>query len=118
MVNKPHKVTIWEMFRDIFVNATNKGQLPATILGLLFVIYFIRMPVEDLKQLGSNVVEYLKSGYLLGYFLFIITVLGWFYHAKRLRRTATKEQERIGNEKTTLQKKHLPGKIKSSMSKR
>lgn len=117
MPTKPHKVTMWEMLRDIFVNATNKGQLPAAILGLLLVIYFIRMPVDDLKQLGSNVVEYLKTGYLLGYFLFIITLLGWFYHAKRLRRSASREQDRIGNEKTNLQKKKLPGKVKSSKTK-
>lgn len=114
MANRPHKVTAWEMFRDIFVTAINKGQFPVVLLGLLFVILAVRLPPQDLKEFASRIIEYLKSGYLLGYLLFIITLTGWFFHAKRLRRKSYIEQERIGDEKSDLQKKHLPGKVKSS----
>jgi hypothetical protein len=116
MANKViyQKFTIWQMFRDIFVTAINKGQLPATILGLLLVIFAIRMPIEDLKQFALLVVQQLTSGYLFGYFMFIITLLGWFFHAKRLRRRSFEEHERIGKEKSELQKTALPGKVKSS----
>jgi hypothetical protein len=114
MANQPHKVTIWEMFRDIFITAINKGQFPAVLLGLLFIILAIRMPVEDLKFFLITIIEYLKAGYLLGYGFSIISLTGWFFHAKRLRRKAYEELERVGIEKSDLQKKQLPGKVKSS----
>lgn len=108
------KFTIWQMFSNIFVAAINKGQLPTAISGLLLVIFFIKLPASDLKDFMLKALSELKNGYLLGYFLFIITGLGWFFYSKRLRRIAYNEQERIGKEKSELQKVGLPGKIKSS----
>jgi hypothetical protein len=114
MARKPHKVTIWEMFRDIFVTSINKGQFLMAILGLILIIFAFRLPPEDLKEFVSRIIEYLKSGYLVGYFLFIICLVGWTFHVKRLRRRSFEEHDRIGTEKSDLQKKHLPGKVKSS----
>lgn len=108
------KFTIWQMFSNIFVTAINKGQLPGAILGLLLIILFVRMPAADLSQLASNVLVNLKNGYLLGYFLFIMTLGGWYFHAKHLRRKAYLEQERMGIEKSEVQERALPGKVKSS----
>src|SRR5438874_8270492 len=93
-----YKFTIWEMFSNIFVAAINKGQLPVAILGLLLVIWAIRLPASDLSVFTSNVLDGLKRGYLLGYLLFIITLGLWFFFNKRLRRKAYNEQERIGLE--------------------
>jgi hypothetical protein len=111
------KFTIWQMFSNIFVAAINKGQLPVAILGLLLIILFIRMPADDLTAFASKVLAELKSGYLLGYLGFIMALCGWFLHAKRLRRISHHETERIGDEKTKLQKAALPGKIKTSRRK-
>ena len=114
MPTKPHKVTVWEMFRDIFIAAINKGQFLVAILGVLLIIFAVRLPPADLKEFAVRIIEYLKTGYLLGYLLFIITLTGWFFHAKRLRRKSFEEHDRIGIEKSDLQKRHLPGKVKSS----
>lgn len=108
------KVTIAQAVRDIFLAAINKGQFLVAILGLILVIIAWRLPSDDLSKFASNIVEDLKNGYLLGYFLFIISLGGWFIHAKRLRRTAHHEHKRIGLEKSELQEKALPGKVKSS----
>ena len=109
-----YKFTIWEMFSNIFVAAINKGQLPVAILGLLLVIWSVRIPATDLSAFISKIIENLKSGYLLGYFLFIMALACWFFFNKRLRRQAYNEQERIGLEKSELQAAALPGKVKSS----
>lgn len=117
MSNHPPKVKVtWaQMVRDVFIAAINRGQFLTAILGLILVIIAWRLPTEDLSAFVKSIIESLKTGYLLGYVLFILAITGWFIHSKRLRRLATFEQTRIGDEKTKLQKiAGLGKKVKSS----
>lgn len=112
------KVTFWHMWRDIFVAAINKGQFLTAILGLLLLVIVWRLPSEELSAITKDVVNSLKSGYLVGYALFALALLGWFAHAKSLRTIATTEQKRIGNEKSELQKRAgLGNRVRSSKKK-
>ncbi len=109
------KVTFWQMWRDIFVTAINKGQFLTAILGLFFLIVAWRLPTEELTALVKDIFQSLKNGYILGYVLFALSLTGWYIHSKRLRTLGTNEQKRIGNEKSELQKHvGLGNKVRSS----
>lgn len=110
------KVTAWQFLRDVFVTSINKGQFPIAILALVISIYCVRVPPDVLAEHGREVFVGLKNGYLVGYVLFIMTVGGWWSHAKGLRRKHYEELDRIAPEKTELQKKLLGNKVKSSKS--
>ena len=109
------KVTVWHMLRDIFVTAINRGQLLAAGLLLILLVIFIRLPAESLKSEFGLIIKSLIDGSLLGYALFLLALGAWYAHAKKLRSASFKEQKRIGNEKTALQKRAgLGDKAKSS----
>lgn len=104
-----------QAFRDIFIAAINRGQLLTAILGLFLIVVVWRLPQEDLSGFVRMVIESLISGHLLGYVLFVLTLTGWFVNSRRLRTIASKEQKRIGDEKTELQKATgLGKKVRSS----
>lgn len=112
------KVGFYHMMRDIFVTAINKGQFVTALLGLILLVVFFRLPVNDLSNIVKDVIDNLKNGVLLGYLLFIFSLIGWYIHAKRSRTIATLEEKRIGNEKSKLQEKAgLGNKVVSSKNK-
>ena len=112
------KVTFWQMWRDIFVTAINKGQFLTAILGLFFLIVAWRLPPEELTSLVKDILLSLKNGYVLGYVLFALSLTGWYIHSKRIRTLASKEEKRIGNEKSELQRRvGLGNKVRSSRKK-
>ena len=69
---RPNRVTFWQFLRDVLVNATNKGQLPALFAGIIFTIIFIRMPREDLSEFVNKLLSTAETYYILGYLLSII----------------------------------------------
>jgi hypothetical protein len=111
------KVTMWHFLRDVFVASINKGQFPMAILGLIIVIYMVRVSPEQLAEFGKSILASLQAGNLWGYLLFILTLGGWYTHTKSLRRKHFYELGRIAGEKTGLQKRELGNKVKSSKGK-
>ncbi|MCC7307707.1 MAG: hypothetical protein IT173_09075 [Acidobacteria bacterium] len=118
MAKTPHvtKVTISQAVRDVFIASINKGQFPLALLGAIILFYFWLIPPDALAEQGHQVVDDLRAGYLVGYLLGIGAIGGWYLHAKSLRRSHYEELHRMAEEKTELQKKQLPGKVKSSKS--
>jgi len=102
--------------RDIFVAAINKGQLP--VLGIILVILLMlyRMPPQDITAVAQKALDHLISLELLGYLLSLLTIVGWFLHARYLRREQTKEYDRIGREKSEAQNKAAGKNFPSSKS--
>lgn len=82
----------------------NKGQLP--ILGVLAIIALViwRMPENEitpmLKSIGQRMVEF----ELLSYPLLLVSLTGWFLHARNMRKRFSEEYKRIGREKSDLQR--------------
>src|SRR5665213_4095854 len=81
-----YKVTVWEMLRDVLVASMNKGQFPLAIVGLIIITIIWRMPSESVGKLAFEVVEEMKNGYLIGYVVAFVAIIGWFFHAKAQRR--------------------------------
>lgn len=109
------RVTWAQAVRDIVVTSMNRGQLPGVIMGGILLVVFWRLPSEELVKVVNSVLANLANFSFVGYLLFMVTVVGWAWNSRRLRRMATREQDRIGNEKSRLQERAgLAGKVRSS----
>ena len=110
------KVTWAQAVRDIVITAMNRGQLP--VLFLLFIVALIvwRLPVDLLLELIKYLIDLLKKAELIAYILLFIVCTIWFFHSKHLRRQFSKEVERIGKEKSNLQRLSTGKNFKSSDS--
>jgi len=112
---KPRTGVTWaQAARDVFIAAINKGQLP--ILGIILIVLLVvwRMPPDDLVHLTNEVVNDLASRELLGYAISLIFCIGWYFHARWMRRDFSQEYERIGREKSEAQSKAAGKKFPSS----
>ena len=109
-----YKVTVWEMLRDVLVASMNKGQFPLAIVGLIIITIIWRMPSESVGKLAFEVVEEMKNGYLIGYVVAFVAIIGWFFHAKAQRRWAATEIKRVTAERTKVQEEKMGTKLQSS----
>lgn len=100
--------------RDMVVTSINKGQLP--ILGVLAIVLSVawRLPEDRLAKLVEDIFASLNSGELIGYTLFVVTLIAWYFHSRYMRKTFSKEYERIGKEKSNLQSSAAGVKFPSS----
>lgn len=114
--SKPKKavgMTWAQAFRDITVGSMNKGQLP--LLGIIAIILVIlwRMPPERLSELAFNIIGMLERGDLFGWLLFVLVLASWWTNSKAMRKWYATELDRVGREKSDLQRqlanRHLPG---------
>ncbi len=111
--SKP-KVTMWEMLRDIFIAAMNRGQLLGITLAFAFLIFVIRAPSENLVEFARILLQGFQDFYYVGYILFGATLIGWRAHVRRLTRTANAELQRMAEERNALQSERLGGLLESS----
>ena len=112
----PHSKTVtWaEATRDIVIAAMDKGQLPFLALGAIVFLLIIRLPSNHLVIFLRTLGERLQEGEYISYPLLIGCILGWFLHVRHMKRKFTREYERIGKEKTYLQKQLTGLDLKSS----
>lgn len=104
-----------QAIRDVLIASMNKGQFPLALVGLIIIISIIKMPPDDVSKLVFSITDMLINGYILGYLLFLVTVISWFIHAKLQRRIFSSEIERMAEEKSTIQQTVLRGNnLKSS----
>jgi hypothetical protein len=105
-----NKIGMWHMMRDVLVASLNKGQFPIAILGLIIVIWLIRLPADELSILTHNTFVLFKTYYFGGYIASVSLALGWFFHSKRQRRLHTEEVTRLSSQRTDWQQKALENK--------
>lgn len=110
----PPKIGFWHMLRDVLVASLNKGQFPLACLFVVVLVFVIRMPPTDLSKLAWRLLDDLESAKLLGYALFVITLVGAFIHARFLRKMASGEMGRVAQERNKLQERALGQPLKSS----
>lgn len=89
--------------RDMVVAAINKGQLPIFGFFLVILMLIYKMPEGDVAKLVFEMLSSLKKGEFVAYILLILSVSGWIYHARIMRREFSIEAKRIGREKSNLQ---------------
>lgn len=92
----------------------NRGQLPVLAAFALMFLVVYRMPPEDVSKLAFDIVDKLNHLELFSYPLLFAVVIGWFFHAKSMRKRYSEEYRRIGQEKSKLQRDAANIKFKSS----
>ena len=102
------QVTWAQAFRDIVIHSVNKGVLFPVGLFLFIIIPVLKLSSEDSSRFLSDIVNVLVGGYLLGWILFIATVILWAMFAKKNRQSYSKYMEIAGNEKTRIQQQSNP----------
>lgn len=101
--NFSSNTNFWGMLRDIFVASLNKGQFPIAIVGAVMIILLVKMPLEASTKLVFELLKLFKSLHLLGWGLFLLTTIGWYFNSKKLRRIHSLEMSRVSVEKKELQ---------------
>ncbi len=107
-------MTFAQAVRDVLIASMRYAQFPFAMLGLLAGIIIWRMPPDDLSKLLFRLIEDFENGSLLGYALFGLAIIGWFYTVRRQRKLIASEMDRIGEQKSKLQEQLLGNKIQSS----
>jgi len=106
--NPPTRNSNWPgAVRDVLVASLNKGQFPVACFLGIFGIIFWRLPKEDLSKFLNSVLDRFENNYILGWFLFVSSLFGWYFHNRYVVRVHRNEMERISNEKNELQNKIL-----------
>jgi hypothetical protein len=102
------------MLRDVLVASMNKGQLLPVLLTLVILSLIWRMPSADIGKLVFELIDGVRSGWLVGYIATSVSILGWHFHARYQRRLITAEMRRIASERSALQSQTLGKELKSS----
>ena len=89
------KVSVAQACRDVVITSINKGQLPFVIVGAMVLILVSKVPPEEVVPLVKWTLEKLSTWHMAGYFLFVVTVFLWYFHAQRVRRELSGELETL-----------------------
>ncbi|OOF34549.1 hypothetical protein [Salinivibrio costicola] len=114
--NKNSKSTVsWaQAFRDIIIRAMDRGQL-LPVLGFLLVLAFIwKMPESKVYDFGVLILNGFKNLSLAGWVSTVVVCILWAGHARIMRRKHSSEYQRIGSEKSRLQKEQVNTPLGSS----
>ena len=112
------QVGFWEFLRDVLVASMNKGQFPAALIAMIVLSMIWRMPPTDISRLIFRLLDVAEAERLAGYFVSVVSLSGWFFHARYQRRLITHEMQRISNERNQLQARELGKMVKSSEGRR
>ena len=103
----PTKYPFWLMVERVTIKAMEFGQLPVLIVGIMFVIIFLRIPPEDLTSI-------LKRTRINDYILSMLLSLFWLFHSKYQRSMYKTEIDRIAKVRNESEKLLTENKLKSS----
>jgi hypothetical protein len=109
-----HRSNIWGMIENVLVQSINKGQLPVAGLILTIMLIIFKLPEERVYDLVVQLFSIASVYKLGGWILFGISIFGWVYSAKSMRRHHNLEIRRLSNERTKLQEKLLNKNLPSS----
>ena len=114
------KVTWAHMIRDLGLKSMDKGQFPVFLLALYMMTIVIKMTPEQVGTYVDRILDAIINLSIVGWLLVPPLLILWYFHAKHVRRVAFREMERMGKQKSQLQKELLPdGKdVKSSRGQR
>ena len=112
--NHPQGVTWPQAVRDILTASMTKGQLPLLMAGFILLSLVWRMSEKKVDACVDALLAGLEHFWLVGYLMFFVAMLGWYFHSKHQRRLFTDEMTRVTDERNKLQEKMLGGKVQSS----
>lgn len=114
--NVKSTVTWAQAFRDIILKAMDRGQLLPVLLFLICLALIWKMPDDKVYDFGVIIVNGFKDLSLLGWAATVIVCVLWAGHARTMRRNHSSEYQRIGSEKSKIQREQSKVPLGSSDS--
>lgn len=112
--NHSAKPNLFGMVQNVLLAGIRTGHTVFVILSLIVLVIIIKLDSNDLYELGSNFFNLLSHWYILGWVLFICTVLYSWLQFKKMRREHQQELNRISAEKSKWQERAFNKKLKST----
>jgi hypothetical protein len=98
------KYNIWQFLRDVLVEAMRRGQLPLVVYFFIIILGLYKTPENYFPTLWQKFFELRNSIVAGSLVLNMVLAFGWYFDAKRLRRSFKDENERIIKERNEVQK--------------
>jgi hypothetical protein len=102
------------MMNNVILAALAKGQLLPILLFFVIIIMVLKMPFADVSRLAFSVLADLEKGWLLGYVLTPVAVLGWQWQVRWQRRKYEGRLREMAKARDDAQEHALPGLLESS----
>lgn len=103
--NKNTKISCAQAVRDVLIVAMDHGQLTTLLFSLIPLSLIYKMPGEKIYDLLKEILNMFLKGQLIAYPLLIVCIFSWAIHVRIIRNQFSREYERIGKEKSDLQRK-------------
>jgi len=94
---------IWDFLTDSLRESMRRGQLGMLMVGLLCALVIFKLPPEAVERLVDQIVEGAFTLRWGSYLLNILLSLALVFYSRSIRVRASREQQRIGSQKTLLQ---------------
>lgn len=111
-----YRPNFWGMLRDIIIASLNKGQFLVMGFWLIVFILILKLDSSEALNLLRAFKTLLVDLRILGWTLFGITIVGWYFISKSVRRSHYREMSRISDEKKSYQERNLGQKLGTSNS--
>lgn len=102
--SRPYRVTWAQAFRDVTNKAMARGQLLPIALLFITLLLIYKLPNGEVATLLDKLLDMLNQGEMWAYVLLVIICIGWYKHAKMMRKQFSAEYKRIGQEKSKIQR--------------
>lgn len=109
-----YRPNFWGMVRDIIIASINKGQFLLMGGWLIIFVLILKVDSNEASHLLRNFKTLLIDLRILGWSLSGITIVGWYFNLKFVRRSFHREMNRISREKKEYQEKQLGYKLDTS----
>jgi uncharacterized membrane protein len=99
-----HRPNFWGMIQNVLIAGMNKGQLLPAAIALVVILWVLK---ADADTVGQTLSKTVSDTWYLGWILLIISLAFWAFSTKELRKTHSREIDRMAEEKKNLQEKLL-----------
>lgn len=111
---KKTEVGVAAAIASVFIRAIDRDQLVPLGLISIFLLVIYRLSSDKVYEFVVLITNKFADLSIVGWGLSIVLAISWAGHAKLMRKRHSKEYQRIGREKSALQKKLSKLQLKSS----
>jgi uncharacterized protein involved in cysteine biosynthesis len=109
-------ISFFRALRDIVFYSIDKGVFLPLILGVVLIIFAIRIPTSEISKIFSELLKTFHDWSYLGWILLPVCIVLWVISIRFLLSIHAKELGRVTSERNKFQDIVLSGKVKSSES--
>lgn len=112
--NNFNRPNFWGFLQIVLLAALNKGQLFGMGIVVIFIIFAIKLPNNEIVPLMKNFLFISNNKSIFGWIFAIIITIVSFFVIRWQRKIHTEEIKRISQEKRSLQEKLINKQLPSS----